>query len=162
MLQIERQAVSLDFSPGLHKELGQFIRFGAVGMSSTFLDFGILSALKYLMGWPTLPANLVSYSCGMLNSYLLTTNWVYPQAKDQKKLIQLFQFVLINLIGLVLSNLIIVALEGPLGQLLNQPQLSYLPTKLVATVIVFFWNFFANRYWTFSRSGLTTGTNSNS
>jgi putative flippase GtrA len=132
-------------------ELGRFIRFLAVGVSGTLVDFAVLSALKYFFGWPTLPANLVSYSCGIINNFLLTRFWVYPETKGRQSFIQLFQFFLISLIGLGLNNVIVIALEGPATKFLANPSYAYIPAKLVATFIVLLWNFFANRLWTFGR-----------
>jgi putative flippase GtrA len=132
-------------------ELERFIRFGAIGFSGTLLNFAILSALKHFLGWPTLPANLISYACGILNNYLLTRLWVYPEARERQRFVQLLQFVLISLVGLGLNNLLVLALEKPLGALLANPVYGYLPAKLVATFIVLLWNFFANRFWTFGK-----------
>jgi putative flippase GtrA len=129
-------------------ELGRFIRFGVVGASGTVLDFAILSALKYFLGWATLPANIISYSAGILNNFVLTRYWVYPERRRQT-FVQLAQFVVISLIGLVLNNLIVLALEQPLGNWLANPALGYLPAKISATVLVLGWNFIANRLWTF-------------
>ncbi len=43
----------------------------------------------------------------------------------------------------------IIELEAPLGIWLNQPEVGYLPAKALATGLVLFWNYFANRFWTF-------------
>jgi hypothetical protein len=39
--------------------------------------------------------------------------------------------------------------EGLLGAVLHQPEWGYLPAKVIATGVVVFWNYFANRKWTF-------------
>jgi len=49
----------------------------------------------------------------------------------------------------VLNNLIVLSFEGVLGRLLGQPEWGYLPAKVIATGVVVFWNYFANRTWTF-------------
>ncbi len=153
MLNIKKPSIKHPtITSGFEKELARFIRFGTVGASSTFLDFLVLSSLIHFLNWPTLPANLVSYSLGTLNSYLLCTYWVFAEDKSQNKLVRLLQFILINLVGLALSNFLILTLEQPLGDMLKQPQMGYLPAKMAATLVVFFWNFFANRFWTFGRS----------
>src|SRR5690349_6335344 len=113
--------VTIQPEPRWRKELERFIRFMVVGVSGTLVDFAILSALKYFFGWPTLPANLISYSCGIINNFLLTRYWVYPETKGHQKFVQLAQFGLISLIGLSLNNLIVVALEGPATKFLANP-----------------------------------------
>lgn len=148
---MKAKLVTIQPEPRWRKELERFIRFMVVGVSGTLVDFAILSALKYFFGWPTLPANLISYSCGIINNFLLTRYWVYPETKGHQKLVQLAQFGLISLIGLGLNNLIVVALEGPATKFLANPSYAYIPAKLVATFMVLLWNFFANRLWTFGK-----------
>jgi putative flippase GtrA len=135
-----------------NKGLGQFLRFLVVGLSGTLLDFAILSAIKYFWGWPTLPANIISYSCGILNNYLLTRYWVYPEARKRQTFVQLAQFALVSLVGLGLNNLLVLVLETPAGELLGNQTYSYIPAKIVATLVVLLWNFFANRFWTFGKA----------
>jgi putative flippase GtrA len=139
-----------DNKSNLNTELGRFFRFGLVGASSTLLDFAVLSTLKYFFGWATLPANIISYSCGTINSYILNRYWVYPEIRNRQNFVQFLQFVLINIIGLGLNVLLVTLLEKPAGQLLGNAAYGYLPAKIAATLIVFLWNFFANRFWTFS------------
>lgn len=133
-------------------ELRRFLRFGLVGLSATLLDFTVLTALKYFFGWPTLLANLISYSCGALNSYTLNRRWVFPETKGRHSLVQLSQFISINLVGLLLNMVLLFLLEIPCARLLANAAYSYIPAKIGATLLVFLWNFFANRYWTFNQT----------
>ena len=148
---MKAKLVTIQPEPRWRNELERFIRFMVVGVSGTLVDFAILSALKYFFGWPTLPANLISYSCGIINNFLLTRYWVYPETRGRQSFIQLLQFFLISMIGLGLNNLIVVALEGPATKFIANPAYSYIPAKLVATFMVLLWNFFANRFWTFGK-----------
>lgn len=141
----------------LHSEAGHFIRFAAVGLLSTLLDFVILTALKNWFSWPTLPSNIISYSCGILNSYVLTRFWVYPEAKKHGTARQMMQFIIVSLIGLALNNILVLALEIPAGKLLHNLSYGFIPAKVVATGVVFLWNFFANRFWTFNDLPQDTG-----
>lgn len=132
------------------REVTRFFRFGIVGLSASLVDFSILTGLKYFFGWPTLLANLVSYSCGMLDSYMLNRHWVYPEAKTQRSHVQLFRFMFINLVGLGLNMILLLAFEAIFNILLNNASYSYIPAKIGATGVVFLWNFFANRFWAFN------------
>lgn len=134
-----------------HNEIKRFSRFLAVGLSGTLLDFAVLSLLKQVLEWATLPANIFSYSCGILSNFLLNLFWVYPESKGNRNGLKLVQFFLISLVGLALNNLLLVALEGPMGVLFNNPDYGYLPAKIIATMLVLLWNFFANRFWTFGK-----------
>ena len=130
------------------KELERFARFLTVGALGTFLDFSLLSILKAL-GLSTLIANSLSFSAGVVNNFTWNRLWTFADAKGSDWRKQLVQFLLVSLVGLALNNAIILWLETPLGQFLGRPNYGYLPAKVIATGVVVFWNYFANRYWTF-------------
>lgn len=131
------------------KELQRFTRFLTVGALGTFLDFGLLTLLK-AFGLPTLVANSASFTAGVINNFTWNRLWTFADAKGSDWRKQLAQFLLVSLAGLALNNAIVLLLEAPLGQLFDQPDYGYLPAKVIATGVVVFWNYFANRYWTFN------------
>jgi len=133
------------------KELQRFTRFLTVGAVGTLLDFGLLTLLKSL-GLPTLVANSASFTAGVINNFTWNRLWTFVDAKQASWRRQLAQFILVSLVGLALNNAILLVLETPLGALLGQPDYGYLPAKVIATGVVVFWNYFANRYWTFNTS----------
>ncbi len=139
-------ALSFPFSS---KELPRFIRFLTVGAVGTLLDITLLTLLK-LAGVPTLPANTLSFTAGLLNNFTWNRLWTFGGAARPNWRKQFAQFTLISLVGLALNNLIVLTLETPFGMFLGQPAWGYLPAKALATGVVVFWNYFANRKWTFS------------
>ena len=134
------------------KEFRRFARFLTVGAIGTCLDFGLLSLLK-ASGLPTLAANTLSFTAGVANNFTWNRLWTFADARQAGWQKQLAQFLLVSLVGLSLNNAIVLWLEAPLGQLLGQPEYGYLPAKVIATGVVVFWNYFANRYWTFKAEG---------
>jgi putative flippase GtrA len=133
------------------QEVTRFARFLTVGAVGTLLDFGILTLLK-LSGMPTLFANSLSFTAGLLNNFTWNRLWTFSDTNKMDWRKQLTQFTLVSLAGLALNNLIVLSLEGVLGALLDQPNWGYLPAKVIATGIVVFWNYFANRTWTFKNN----------
>jgi putative flippase GtrA len=131
-----------------NKEVERFSRFLVVGAIGTVLDFSILTALK-LAGLPTLFANTISFTAGLLNNFTWNRLWTFCDNIQADWRRQFAQFTLISLFGLALNNLIVLSLEGVLGAALGQPAWGYLPAKVIATGVVVFWNYFANRMWTF-------------
>lgn len=131
-------------------ELTRFLRFLAVGALGTLLDFGLLAALK-LAGLPTLAANSLSFTTGVVNNFVLNRRWTFADGPQKPWATQFLQFALVSLAGLVLNNGIVLLLEAPLGDLIGRPAWGYLPAKVLATGAVVFWNYFANRLWTFRR-----------
>lgn len=131
-----------------NKELTRFSRFLTVGAIGTALDFSILTLLK-LAGTPTLIANSLSFTAGLVNNFTWNRLWTFGDATQTNWHKQLAQYTLISLVGLALNDLIVLSLEHVLGTLLGQPEFGYLPAKVIATGVVMFWNYFANRMWTF-------------
>jgi putative flippase GtrA len=132
-----------------HKEFSRIIQFGVVGVSGTVLDYIVLILLKLLLGWPTLLANSLAFSIGVANNYTWNSRWTFANPQTEGSLRQFIQFFLVSVIGLLLNNAIVLGLEAPMGHLIAQPEWGYLPAKVLATSLVMFWNYFANRYWTF-------------
>jgi len=136
-------------APFHKKELTRFSRFLTVGAIGTVLDFTILTLLK-LAGAPTLIANSLSFTAGLVNNFTWNRLWTFGDVQsDWRK--QLAQYTLISLVGLALNDLIVLSLENVLGSMLSQPEFGYLPAKVIATGVVVFWNYFANRTWTFRK-----------
>lgn len=135
-------------TPLQKQEVTRFTRFLTVGAVGTLLDFSILTLLK-LAGLPTLFANSLSFTAGLLNNFTWNRLWTFGDIVKANWRRQFAQFTLVSLIGLTLNNMIVLSLEGILGTLLGQPQWGYLPAKVIATGVVVFWNYFANRTWTF-------------
>ena len=131
-----------------NKEIERFSRFLAVGAVGTLLDFSLLTLLK-LAGLPTLLANSLSFTAGLLNNFTLNRQWTFNQGPQSDWYKQFAQFTLVSLFGLALNNIIVLSLESVLGNILGQPEWGYLPAKVIATGVVMFWNYFANRVWTF-------------
>jgi putative flippase GtrA len=131
-----------------NKEIQRFSRFLTVGAVGTLLDFGLLTSLK-LAGLPTLLANTLSFSAGLINNFTWNRLWTFcdTERADWRK--QLARFATVSSIGLALNNVIVLSLERMLGAILGQPEWGYLPAKVIATGVVVFWNYFVNRQWTF-------------
>jgi putative flippase GtrA len=133
-----------------NKEIQLISRFLAVGTVGTLLDFSLLTLLK-LAGLPTLFSNSLSFTAGMLNNFTWNRLWTFNDGNQTDWRKQFAQFTLISLFGLALNNIIVLSLEGALGNILGQPEWGYLPAKVIATGVVVFWNYFANRIWTFKK-----------
>ncbi len=131
-------------------EAERFFRFAMVGGIGTVVDFGVLILLKEVIGLPLIIANSLSYLAGVSNNFTLNRLWTYPEARTKAVWRQFLQFLLVSTAGLLLNNLIVGLLAAPLGTLLNMPDTGYLAAKVLATGLVVFWNFTANRLWTFS------------
>lgn len=136
------------------REAERFLKFLVVGTVGFVVDFGTLAILKELVGLPTIIANTISFSAAVVSNFTLNRYWTYPDSRSKPIRSQMSQFTVVSLVGLALNNGILVTLERVLDRLFVQWAFTlvpgYIPAKMVATVVVLFWNFFVNRYWTYS------------
>jgi putative flippase GtrA len=133
-------------------EPGRLLRFAVVGASGTVIDLVLLTILKTGFGLPTVLANTLSYSAGIINNFALNRAWTFRDARTKSLAAQFVQFAIVSGIGLLLNDLIVVTLEKPFGNLPGNMHAGYIPAKIAATGLVLIWNFMANRLWTFNDS----------
>ena len=79
----------------------QFIQFGFVGVLNTLVDFLVFQALNLLAGWTYL-AQVVGYSCGVVNSYLWNSNWTFRDSRTHSAR-EMLLFLIVNLASLGVS-----------------------------------------------------------
>ena len=148
------------------KEFGRFLKFMVVGTVGAAVDFGILNALMLTLRarsvdlgmWHpfrliTLNGNLtfsntISFTSAVISNFVWNRYWTYPESRSKPLAGQLGQFFVVNIAGLAINLTVLNALD-PLATHLLGP-LGYNAAKAVATVVVMFWNFFVNRFWTYS------------
>jgi putative flippase GtrA len=137
------------------KEAERFFKFLIVGTIGFIVDFGILTFLVEVVGLLPVVANTISFSSAVVSNFTLNRYWTYPDSRSKRRRIQLLQFGMVSLIGLAINNGILLLLTHPFDVLLHTVHVSpavdgYIPAKMVGTVVVLFWNFFINRYWTYN------------
>ena len=126
----------------------QLARSLVVGVVATLVDMGSLVVMKEFLGLRdhTIIAATIAYILGLVTNYLLSTFWAFRGLNTKKRGVEFAVFAVISLIGLGLNNLIIMLFEkvlGPrqvFGAWLNADKY-YIIGKVVATVVVFVWNF---------------------
>jgi putative flippase GtrA len=142
------------------RERGRFLRFAFVGIVGAVVDFGIFNLLTTLFHIPPIIAQVVSFSAAVLSNFLWNRFWTYPDSRSKPIHHQLLQFTVISAIGLAIRTPLIAGLTGPTHKLFASirvpPFTSFSPNFLgnnlalaTAVVVVMFWNFFVNRFWTY-------------
>ena len=130
------------------KEVRRFVKFAIIGAIGAIIDFALLNFFRGYLGWPLLFANTASVSIAIISNFIGNRYWTFPESRSRKKRTQLPQFALINFIGLLINNFIVIGLDALLVGHIGEP-LSYNLAKLAAIGIVLFWNFGVNRLWTY-------------
>jgi putative flippase GtrA len=152
--------VIINFHQAHPKEFSRFIKFSIVGAIGAVIDFTLLNVglhvIREVLQWNLLPiingnlllANTISVSTAILSNFIWNRLWTFPESRTRKKRKQLPQFVTVNLIGLLINNVIVVGVDALLIAHIGEPW-SYNIAKAVAIGVVLFWNFGANRLWTY-------------
>ena len=123
------------------KEAERFLKFLVVGTIGFIVDFGLLTFLVEVLGFAPVLANTISFSAAVISNFTLNRYWTYPESRSKRKRVQLPQFGMVSVLGLVINNLILLLLHGPFDNLFAHfDALSsipgYIPAKIVATVVV--------------------------
>jgi putative flippase GtrA len=142
------------------RERTRFLRFAVVGAIGAVVDFGVMNLLVNLLAAPLVLAGTISFIAAVLSNFTWNRFWTYPDSRSKPLLRQLIQFTVINVIGLGIRVPLLAGLEPLMFRLFNSLpfQLPFFTPKFlgenftlaIAVVVVMFWNFFANRYWTYS------------
>jgi len=140
------------------QERSRFIRFAIVGFVGAVIDFGLFNLLIRLTGTPAIVASGISFIAAVLSNFLWNRFWTYPDSRSKHILHQLTQFGLVSLVGLGIRIGLFAFLENTLismatrffPNLLDPTFIGHNTTLAIAILIVMLWNFFANRYWTYS------------
>lgn len=123
--------------------LPQFIKFSVVGVSGTIIDYGVLNLLVLVFHLNVYFSSAVSFSLAVVNNFFWNKYWTFRVSNlTGRPYYQFFQFLSVSVVGLGL-NLLIMYL------LIHFFNLWYNWAKAFAIIVVLFWNFIANKFWTF-------------
>jgi putative flippase GtrA len=120
----------------------KFIKFGVVGFSGIFVDFGITYLLKEKLKVHKYLANSTGFVMATISNYLLNRYWTFNTG-ESAQFIQFGKFFGIAMAGLVLNNLLIYIFNDRL-------KINFYVSKAFAIAIVSIWNFFGNYLYTFA------------
>ena len=119
--------------------INEFIKFALVGLLNTGVDVAIFFLLTRF-GIQYVAAQIVSYSCGAANSYLLNKFWTFRSSGLSYA--EIVRFTTVNLISLGISVVVLSLLHGTAG-------LDLAAAKGGATVCALAANFLGNKLWVF-------------
>lgn len=160
------------------QEVERFLKFAIIGAAGAVVDVGVLFVLQATILPPvTTLAVVVATSTAFLtatvHNYLWNRYWTFPDARGHSLRWQLIRFTIVNAVGWLLRTLWISAAYLWLGELLMPAALpvvrlfrpTYMPSAtasaklgsiaalLIGIAVILFWNFLANRLWTFREAG---------
>lgn len=148
----------MGFIEKYRKSIGHFVKFMIVGAVNFGVDLGVLTLLHTVIGINVIPSNIVSYSCGVVNSYFLNRYWTFKinlkyfdtyALKSGRKVrflsLPFMKFIFVNLISLGVNTL-------AMHILVNLYSLDPTISKIAATVFSFVVNFAGSKLLVFKES----------
>lgn len=143
----------------MKKLIVQFLKFSVVGGLAFLIDAGIYVGLTALFGDHLhLVFNIISFSVSVVFNYICSMRFVFKGRASMSRKTEMFIFVILSVIGLGINEaamwlLVDVAhIEGAVQNLLGSVAgegisraISGLSAKIIATVVVLFWNFISRK-----------------
>lgn len=121
--------------------LRQLVKFIMVGFVNLTIDFALYLFCTRILHLHYLISNIISFTGATVNSYILNKKWTFRDTSANIK-VQYLKFYIANGIGLGINQILLYIL-------VDHFHFFDIFSKCVAVVIVTFWNFFINKFWTF-------------
>lgn len=129
----------------LYGKLKHIGRFSMVGMANTLVDFLMFTLFHGLVGLSYITSQVIGYSFGILNSFVLNRKWTFEDVNSNKKTFhELLQFIVVNLISLSITII-------TMNFLIKGLNLNVYVSKIIATIISQITNFLAYKLWVFTK-----------
>ncbi len=153
------------------KEFKRFSKFLVVGVTGFIVDFGLFNLLLRALAFPPVLAQAISFTSAAVNNFIWNRYWTYPDSRSKPILRQFGMFFVLSLIGLLIRTPIFALFSGPMVALVESMQygvfaglINFMTGTLhisveqlglnlalaIAVLVVLFWNFFSNRFITYS------------
>lgn len=127
-----------------HKLISQFypfFKYCIVGAIGTSVDFLVFIFLAHVAGWHYAPATLIAFLVAAIHNFFLNKIWTFQNTSDNYRKLWI-KFFLVSITGLLLTLFLMYVF---IDLLLFPDSLS----KILASGVAVFWNFLANKFWTF-------------
>ena len=120
----------------------KFLKFGAVGLSGVFVNFGVTWFFKELCKLNKYVSNILGFIFAATTNYLLNRWWTF-QSSNPEVGTEYAKYFLVSLVGLGIDTLTVYLLNGKL-------KWNFYLSKVFAVGASTLWNFFGNLLFTFN------------
>ena len=122
--------------------LFKIFKFGIVGASGMLVDFGVTYLAKEKIKLNKYFSNTLGFFSAATTNFIFNRLWTFEN-NDPAVAFQYVKFLLLSIVGVLLSNLFIYLFHGRL-------KWNFYLAKLASIAIVMFWSFFASYFFTFT------------
>jgi putative flippase GtrA len=120
----------------------KLLKFGIVGFSGIFVDFGITYILKEKVKTNKYLANAIGFSIAATSNYILNRLWTF-NSQNPQIIVEYWHFLMVSMVGLGINSFILWLMITKYGR-------NFYLSKLIAIGITIIWNFGANVLFTFA------------
>jgi putative flippase GtrA len=121
----------------------EFIRFALVGVVNTVVDFTVFVVLTKLVGVAYLIGQIVGYSAGVTNSFIMNRKWTFNKGTSKEKMPkEIIQFIVINLLSLGTTLLLMYIL-------VDHYAISTIIAKIIVIIVGQVVNYTGYKFWVF-------------
>ena len=120
----------------------KFLKFGAVGFSGVFVNFGVTWFFKEVCKFNKYVSNILGFVFAATSNYLLNRWWTF-QSTNPEVGAEDTSYLLVAVVGLGIDTLTVYLLNGKL-------KWNFYLSKVFAIIASSLWNFFGNLWLTFS------------
>ena len=120
----------------------KFLKFGAVGFSGVFVNFGVTWFFKEVCKLNKYVSNIIGFVVAATTNYLLNRWWTFQSTNPQVGT-EYAKYFLISVVGLGIDTLTVYLLNGKL-------KWNFYLSKIFAVGAATLWNFFGNLLFTFA------------
>lgn len=120
------------------------VKFSLVGVSNTLIDFLIFTIFHEVIGAGYIISQIIGYSSGILNSFILNKKWTFEDRSCSKDAVfKLIRFIIVNLISLGITLFF-------MNFLVKKANINVYVSKVIVTFIAQISNFIIYKLWIFN------------
>jgi len=119
----------------------KLIKFGVVGFSGLFVDFGVTYLLRDIIKINQYVANAIGFCLAATSNYVLNRIWTF-HSENPDITFEYLRFFGVSVIGLGINSLV-------LWMLVKKFKMKFYFAKAIAIGVTTLWNFVANLLYTF-------------
>lgn len=122
----------------------QFVKFGIVGLSNTFISYSVYAVLTYI-GVYYVVSNVIAFVISVLNSFFWNNKYVFKKKDSETRNLWCTltkTFLAYAVTGLLLANILLVFFVEKLA-------VSKYVAPILTLIITIPLNFLINKYWSF-------------
>lgn len=116
----------------------QLFRYTFVGGFAFVVDFALLYVLTDHFRVYYLTSAALSFTAGLIVNYVLSKLWVFNKSSFKNRWVEFLIFAIIGIVGLFFTEILMWLFTSVLS-------IYYILSKIITTMIVYFWNFFARK-----------------